>query len=173
MRSLRVMLFAITLMIGNLSIAFAVDPVEVGLELPVYVPELEQIHAMQPVSLNTTIGTNLSSFLFVLTWLNATSNLEATLTSPSGAKIDSTAQPPVIYGTNKSLIFYILPSPEAGKWTASITAKNVPDAGESYLAIFDTTSMDEFTEQGSIDEEMDLGDLENISEECENCTEQS
>jgi hypothetical protein len=33
--------------------------------------------------------------------------------------------------------------------------------------------VDEFTEQGSVDEEMNLSDLENISEVCENCTEQS
>jgi hypothetical protein len=33
--------------------------------------------------------------------------------------------------------------------------------------------MDGSTEQGLIDEEMNLSDLENISEVCENCTEQS
>lgn len=173
MNSLRMMLLAIVLVVSNLSISFAADPVENGSEMPAYIPEIAQIDATQTVLLNTTIGTNLSSFSFILTWFNATSILEATLTSPSGAKIDSTAQLPVIYGTNKSLIYYILPSPEAGKWTASITAKNVPDVGESYLAIFNTTSVDKFTEQGRIDEEMNLSDLENISEECVNCTEQS
>lgn len=173
MRSLRLMLLAIILMISNLSIAFAVDPVETGSEITAFIPELEQINATQPVLLNTTIDTNLSSFSFILTWLNATSSLEATLTSPSGTKIDSTAQLPIIYGTNKTMIYYILPSPEAGKWTVEITAKNAPDVGESFLALFNADSMDESTEQGPIDEEMDLSDQENISEECENCTEPS
>lgn len=173
MRYIRMMQLVIILMISNLSIAFAVDSGEIGSEMPTFIPEYKQINATQPVSLNTTIGTNLSSFLFILTWLNATSSLEATLTSPSGTKIDSTAQLPIIYGTNNTMIYYILPSPEAGKWAAVITAKNVPDAGESFLALFNTDSMDESTEQGLIDEEMDLSDLENISEECENCTEQS
>jgi hypothetical protein len=173
MRSLRLMLLAIILMISNLSIAFAADPVGTEPEMPIFVPEYDQIYAEQTVLMNTTIGTNLSSFSFILTWFNATSSLEATLTSPSGTKIDSTAQLPVIYGTNKSMIYYILPSPEAGKWAVEITAKNVPDAGESYLALFNADSMDGSTEQGLIDEEMNLSDLENISEVCENCTEQS
>jgi hypothetical protein len=167
------MLLAIVLMVSNLPISFAADPVENGSEMPAYIPENGQINATQAVLLNTTIGTNLSSFSFILSWFNATSSLEATLTSPSGAKIDSTAQPPVIYGTNKSLIFYILPSPEAGKWTAAITAKNVPDGGESYWALFNTASVDESTEEGRINEERNLSDLEDISGKCENCTEQS
>ena len=167
------MLLAIVLMVSNLSISFAANPVENGSEMPAYIPEYEQIHASQTVLLNTTIDTNLSSFSFILTWFNATSSLEATLTSPGGAKIDSTAQLPVIYGTNKSLIFYILPSPEAGKWTAAITAKKVPDVGESYFALFNTTYADESTELDLIDEDMNRSDLENIGGECENCTEQS
>jgi hypothetical protein len=150
MRTLGLMLLAIVLMVSNLSISFAADPVENGSEMPAYIPENGQINATQAVLLNTTIGTNLSSFSFILSWFNATSSLEATLTSPSGAKIDSTAQPPVIYGTNKSLIFYILPSPEAGKWTAAITAKNVPDAGESYWALFNTTSGNEVERSGGL-----------------------
>jgi len=173
MRYRKLMLLAIILMISNLSIAFAVDPAKTGSEIPAFIPEYEQIYATQPVLLNTTIGSNLSSFSLILTWLNATSSLEATLTSPSGTKIDSTAQPPVIYGTNKSLIFYILPSPEAGIWTVEITAKNVPDAGESYLALLNSESVDGSTEQGLIYEEVNLSDLENMSGECVNCTEQS
>jgi hypothetical protein len=173
MNSLKLILLALLLVVGNLSIAIASDPVENTSEMTAYFPEYGQIHATQMVLLNTTIGTNLSSFSFILTWLNATSNLEATLTSPSGIKIDSTAQLPVIYGTNKSLIFYILPSPEAGKWTATITAKNVQDVGEFYWALFNTTSEEKYTEQVPINEEMDLGDLENTSEECESCKEQS
>ena len=163
------MLLAIVLMVSIPSIS--ADPVENGSEMPVYIPEIGQIHATQTVLLNTTIGSNLSSFSFILAWFNATSSLEATLTSPRGTKIDSTAQPPIIYGINKSLIFYILPNPEAGKWTAAISAKNAPDAGETFLALFNTTFTDESAEIGSIDEETNLSDPEEDSEKCENCTE--
>jgi hypothetical protein len=173
MRYIRLMLFALVLVVSNLSISIASDLVKDGSEMPAYIPEYGQIHATESVLLNTTIGTNLSSFSFILTWINATSNLEAILTSPGGAKIDSTAQMPIIYGTNKSLIFYILPNPEAGKWTATITAKNVPDVGEFYWALFNTTSVDEHSEQVLINEEMDLSGLENTIGECENCMEQS
>jgi hypothetical protein len=167
------MSFAFVIVVSSLSISIASDSVEYGSEMPAYIPEYGQIHANESVQLNTTIGTNSSSFSFILTWINATSNLEAVLTSPGGAKIDSTAQMPIIYGTNKSLIFYILPNPEAGKWTATITAKNVPDLGEFYWALFNTTPIEEYSEQVIINEKIDLSDLENTSGECENCMEQS
>lgn len=132
------MLIAAVLLGSILSISFAADLAEIGSEIPAYIPENGQIYAMQTVLLNTTTGNSLSSFSFILVWFNDTSGLEATLTSPSGTKIDSTAQLPLIYGMNNSLIFYIVPSPESGEWTATITAKNVPDVGESYWALFDT-----------------------------------
>ncbi len=137
MRYLRLML-AMVLVVSSLSTSFATDEVEDLSEMPAYIPESGQIHATQTILLNETIGAKISSFLFVLTWLNATSNLEATLITPSGVKIDSTIQPPIIYGVNNSLIFYILPSAEAGKWTAVITARDVPDTGESYWTLFTT-----------------------------------
>jgi hypothetical protein len=92
--------------------SFAADNAGNLSEISTHVPESGQIHATQTILLNTTNGANISSFLFVLTWLNATSNLEAALIAPSGAKIDSTTQLPVIYGVNKSLIFYIIPNAE-------------------------------------------------------------
>jgi hypothetical protein len=170
---LRLMLLAAILVVSSLSISLAADKVENLSEIPTYIPENGQIHATQTILLNTTIGTNSSSLLFVLNWLNATSNLEATLISPSGVKIDSTTQSPVIYGENTSLIFYILPNPEVGKWTAMITAKDVLDMGESYWALFSTTPEDNSTKQVLVDEKMNLSDLDNISEACENCIEES
>jgi hypothetical protein len=126
------------LAVSSLPISHAADNTGSLSEIPEYIPESGQIHATQTILLNATNYANISSFLFVLTWLNATSNLEATLITPSGVKIDSTAQPPVIYGVNKSLIFYILPNAEVGKWTARITAKDAPDMGESYWSLFGT-----------------------------------
>jgi len=132
------------LVVSSLSISFAADDAGNLSGITTDMPESGQINATQAILLNATIDANASSFLFVLTWLNATSNLEATLTTPSGIKIDSTAQPPVIYGVNKSMIFYILPYAEAGKWTAMITAKDVPDMGESYWALFSTVPQNEY-----------------------------
>jgi|WetSurMetagenome_2_1015567.scaffolds.fasta_scaffold203064_2 hypothetical protein len=160
------LMLAIVLVISSLSGSFAADNAGNLSEISTYIPESGQIHAKQTILSNATFETNISSLLFVLTWLNATSNLEAALIAPSGVKIDSTAQPPVIYGVNKSLIFYILPNAEVGKWTAMITAKDVPDVGESYWALFGTIPENEYTNQ-------DLNDLENTDEECQNCAEKS
>ncbi len=132
------LILAMVLAVSSLSISFAADNAGNLSEITTDIPESGLIHPTQAILLNETIDANASSFLFVLTWLNATSNLEATLTTPGGVKIDSTAQPPVIYGVNKSLIFYILPNAEAGEWTATITARDVPDMGESYWALFST-----------------------------------
>jgi hypothetical protein len=137
MRYLRLIL-AMVLAISSLPISFAADDAGNMSDITTDIPDSGMIHATQTILVNETIDANTSSFLFVLTWLNATSNLEATLITPNGVKIDSTAQPPVIYGVNKSLIFYILPNAEAGEWTAMITARDVPDIGESYWALFST-----------------------------------
>jgi hypothetical protein len=47
-----------------------------------------------------------------------------------------------------------------------ITAKDVPDGGESYWALFSTIPENEYKNQ-------DLNDLENTDEECQNCAEKS
>lgn len=163
-------MLAMVLVISSLSISFAADNAGNLSEISTNIPESGQIYAMQTKLLNATNDANISSFLFVLTWLNATSNLEATLIAPSGVRIDSTTKSPVIYGVNKSLIFYILPNAEVGKWTAMITAKDVPDMGESYWAIFSTIPENGYTNQDTI---QDLNDLENTGEECQNCAEES
>ena len=131
-------MLAVILVVSSLPISFAADNAGNMSEIPTDIPESGLIHATQTILLNKTIDANTSSFLFVLTWLNVTSNLEATLIAPSGVKIDSTTQTPVIYGVNKSLIFYILPNAEVGKWTAMISARDVPNMGESYWALFST-----------------------------------
>jgi hypothetical protein len=137
MRYLRLML-AVVLVVCSLPNSSAAENVGTVSEIPAYIPESGQIYAMQTILLNATNDANISSFLFILTWLNATSKLEASLITPSGVKINSTAQPPVIYGVNESQIFYILPNAEVGRWTARITAKDVPDNGESYWSLFST-----------------------------------
>jgi hypothetical protein len=150
------LILAMLLAISSLSISHAVDNADNLSEISIFAPESGQINAAQTISSNSTIDTNASPLLFVLTWLNSTSTLEATLITPSGIKMDSTAQPPVIYGVNTSLIFYILPNAEAGKWTAVITAKDVPKEGESYWTLFSTVPENEYANQ----DPTDLGDLD-------------
>jgi len=132
-------MLAMVLVISSLPITFGANNTGNLSEISTYLPESGQIHAAQTILSNVTIDTKISSLMFVLTWQNATSNLEATLIAPSGLKIDSTAQSPVVYGVNTSLIFYILPNAEVGQWTAMITANDAPDMGESYWALFSTT----------------------------------
>jgi hypothetical protein len=134
------------LAISSISISLAADNAGNLMDMSTNIPESGQIYATQTKLLNATNDANISSFLFVLTWLNATSKLEATLIAPSGIKIDSATQPPVTYEVNKSLIFYILPNAEVGKWTAIITAKDVPDRGESYWALFSRIPENEYLE---------------------------
>jgi hypothetical protein len=141
------LIFVVLLAISSLPTAFAADNAGTQSEIFTGIPESGQINATQIILSNATIDTNVSSLLFVLTWLNTTSNLEATLINPAGEKIDSTIQPPVIYGANTSLIFYILPNAEMGKWTAVIKAKDVPDMGESYWTLFSTISGGEYSNQ--------------------------
>lgn len=141
------LIFAVLLTFSSLPNSFAADNIATQSELSIGIPESGQINARQIILINATIDTKVSSLLFVLTWLNATSDLEATLITPAGAKIDSTIQPPAIYGVNSSLIFYILPNAEVGKWTAVIKAKDVPDMGESYWALFGMISEDEYPNQ--------------------------
>jgi hypothetical protein len=155
------LMLAIVLVISSLPLSFAANNTGNLSEISTYIPESGQIHAAQTILSNATIDAKISSLLFVLTWLNVTSNLEATLIAPSGVKIDSTTQSPVVYGVNKTLIFYILPNAEVGKWTAMITARDVPDMGESYWAIFSTTPENEYTKQ---DTNQDQNDLENMEE---------
>lgn len=127
---------ALVLIFSSFPIIFAAEDAESISDMQTYIPESGQINATETRLLNATTDANISSYIFALTWMNATSKLDAVLISPSGIRIDSNVQPPIIYGVNKSLIFYILPDTEKGKWTAMITARNVPDLGESYLALF-------------------------------------
>ncbi len=127
---------ALALIFSSFPIIFAAEDAESISDMPTHIPESGQINATETRLLNATNDANITSYLFALTWLNATSKLDAVLVSPSGIRIDSNVQPPIIYGVNGSLIFYIIPDAEKGKWTAMITARDVPDLGESYWALF-------------------------------------
>jgi len=128
---------------------------------------IDRIYPSETVSLNTTVGLNTSEMSFVLFWENATSSLDAVLYSPSGTEINSSAPPSVIYGVNNTLIYYIVHRPEPGEWVAKIQAAAVPDVGESYWVIFNTTA----SEAEVLTEEIPVEELAEDVEGCANCTE--
>lgn len=126
-----------------------------------------QIRPTEIVSFNTTVDLNTSELSFVLVWENTTSSLDAVLYSPSGMEINSSAQPPVIYNKNMTLVYYVIYSPEPGEWVAKVRANAVPDIGESYWVIFDTAAASEEV----VTEEIPANGLEGEPEECEECNE--
>jgi hypothetical protein len=101
------------------------------------IPMCGQISAFETVLLNPTVDSNLESASFVLVWSSPKSVLKMDLTSPSGIKYDSSVQPPVIYGSDGAVTYYIVPNPEEGDWTVAITAEDVPECGESYCFTLD------------------------------------
>ena len=92
------------------------------------------INNSEMILLKSTIPSNVSSCSFILSWSNATNNLDMALTSPAGVKIDSSAQLPIIYEKNSSLVYYIVPDPEPGIWSVAVAGNNVAQKGEEYCA---------------------------------------
>lgn len=99
------------------------------------IPICRNINASQTIQHNFAVPSNISSASFILFWTNATSRLNMSLISPSGKKMDSSAKPPVVYGINKSTMYFIIPNPAPGNWSAEITAVVVPKRGEGYCAM--------------------------------------
>lgn len=131
MRPPRLIFFSVFLAIsisGLLSVAVIAEN---SLSL-VPIQSCGHLNATGPSLLNSSIGSNLSAVTFLLDWTNASSRLEMTLTTPDGQKIDSSAQPPVIYGKNESTEYFLVPNPEQGAWTAQVKANSVTDKGEDY-----------------------------------------
>jgi len=148
-------------------LAFAFLCFSVHASEPVAEPVTGQIQAAETISFNTTVGVNTSELSFVLVWQNTTSSLDAVLYSPSGKEINSSAQPPVIYNKNMTLVYYIIYSPEPGEWVAKVKANAVSDVGESYWVMFETAAAGEEV----VTEEIPAGELEEELEECEECNE--
>jgi hypothetical protein len=81
------------------------------------------------------VGPGDSQLTFILSWQNATSNLDMTLSAPDGQKIDSPIQPPDIYKKNDTTVQYTIPNPEPGNWTAKVIARTTPEPGEGYCVL--------------------------------------
>ena len=103
------------------------------------VPKCDVVKSGENVSLSSNIGPGNAQLMYILSWVNSTSVLDMTLITPSGKKIVSSAQSPIIYRKNETMITYIVPVPETGKWNTEITAKTAPELGEEFCVFPFTT----------------------------------
>jgi len=83
-------------------------------------PQCGQVNASETLSLNSTISSGLRSASFILVWTDMNSSLEMALTTPGGLRLDSSAED--VYGRDKGIVYFVVPDPEPGNWTAVITA---------------------------------------------------
>ena len=93
------------------------------------------IRSAENASVSSEVGPGNSQATFILSWQNASSTLDMTLSAPDGKKIDSNIQAPDMYRKNDTMIQYIIPDPERGIWTANITARATPEQGEAYCVL--------------------------------------
>jgi hypothetical protein len=101
-----------------------------------------------------------SQVTFILSWQNVTSNLDMVIGEPDGQEIDSNAKPPILYQKTDNTVQYIIPDPQAGNWTAQISASMTPKSGETYCLLTLLT----LAEVGATNNES-----ENITQGCPTC----
>ncbi len=90
------------------------------------------------------------------------------LVSPGEREINSSAEPPINYQKNDSLIFYIVPDPEPGNWTAKVIAPMALQTGEDYCVIF----IQENANENIYDSLSNLSSEMQSPEECKDCNSQ-
>lgn len=163
--------FVILLMISvSLCLANGAGQENSTIDQEVVVPINGHINASETQSLNFTVGPDVASASFILTWGKTMGNLDMALITPSGMQVDPASDVQIIYKKNidddkrnMSMLFYIVPEPETGDWTAEITATAVPEMGADYTAFIIPTG-----EEGAIPESPD-----NLSViECEDCAQE-
>jgi hypothetical protein len=158
---------------GLLCMASIAQPIETESNQMMAVPICGHINASEVLSVKSAIESGSSSASFVLSWTNVTTDLQMVLETPRGQEINQSVKPPAIYGKNESLIYYIIPDPEAGNWTAEIFADNMPASGEDYCLDTLLSPGDEFVPENSADG-IGIGML-NASEnsgKCEGCSQE-
>lgn len=129
------------------------------------VPTSGHINASETQSLDFDVGSDAASVSFILYWGDETSDLDMLLITPGGAQVNSASDEMIIYNKNVTMLYYIVPMPEPGSWTAEITAKVVPETGIDYMAFMIPAG-----EEGVIPDDMNnLNDTELAPEECVDC----
>jgi hypothetical protein len=118
-------------------------------------------------SIGSNIDTGNSQATFILSWLNATSNLDMVLSAPDGKRIDSTAMTSDTYRKNDTMVQYIISDPMPGNWTANITASKTSELGEGYCVLTLLTLAE--TETNASINESDNITGKDITQECPTC----
>jgi len=129
---MRLEMLFLGLLFSLICIASSIDTAEDAPQIGTVIPVSGQINASESQSQISMIEADVSSAVFSLNWQNADSDLEMSLTSPSGEQINQSAQMPIIYKKEKMHAYYIVPIPMQGNWMAIIEAKKVPSEGENY-----------------------------------------
>lgn len=158
----------IVVIFSSLYLAYAEETAEDGVDGGLTVPICGHINASETQSLIFSVDHSVGSASFILSWDNSSNDMKMVLHSPSGKEINSSVEQPINYQKNDSMIFYIIPGPENGNWTAEIAAAKVPGAGENYCAFFVLEEAGESAFNGT----SDLGGEAAGTEECENCSSQ-
>ncbi len=142
---MKLMFVALIITFAPFSFAFG-EEVADDLDQGLTVPTCGHIYASETHTVNSIIGLNITSASFILNGGETADNLGMVLVTPNGTEIGPDAGEPITYRREANLIYYIVPNPEPGNWTAKITAGTIPEMGEDYC-IF--TVLDE--------EEMNVG----------------
>lgn len=169
MKRIELIIIALITIFGSFSLAFGEETAD-DLDQGLAVPTCRHIYASETHALNTAVGLNIASASFILSCEGAADEMEMVLVTPSGIEINPEAGEPVIYQRNASLIYYIVPYPEPGNWTAEIAARAVPETGVDYcaFAILDVEGAAVEDETAS-ESPSDLGGEAQDSEECVEC----
>lgn len=139
--------------------------VAIALDQPTPIPICRHINASETISMNSRVETGTFSTSFVLTWIDASSQMEMILRSPSGLLLNPSAESPIVYSKNKTMLYFIVPSPEPGNWSEIITAKNLSQKGEDYCIITVST--------GANQNQTEPGKVANSSSTCKTCNKMS
>ncbi len=172
MKRIKLMFIALITIFTSFSFASG-EEIADDLDQGVTVPTCGHIYASETHTANYDIGLNITSASFILSRGETTYDMEMVLVTPSGTEIDPDATEPITYLRDANLIYYIVPYPEPGNWTAKIIAGAIPEMGEDYCAF---TVLDE--EEVNVEDETafeiptNLSDEAQDSEECEECDSQ-
>jgi hypothetical protein len=169
MKRIELILIALITIIGSFSYAFG-EEIADALDQGLTIPACGHINESETHLLNTTIGSNVTSASFILSWSEMADDLEMVLVSPSGMRVGTEIDEPVIYQRNASLIYYIVPYPEPGDWTAEIIAGSVPETGEDYCAFTVLDENEAAVEKAMSERSSGPGDEAQEIEGCAECS---
>ena len=128
---------------------------------PAPIPICRHINASETISMNSSVEKATFSASFIMTWIDAASQMEMKLVSPSGLLIDSSAESPIVYSRNETMLYFIVHAPEAGNWSQIITARNLSQKGENYCIITVST--------GALQNQIESGKVANSNSTCKTC----